>query len=317
MPAGVLARPIFTPARSEAALAAWRVADLEARIKSAPPQPTTIKVAVMVEPFRYTLAYNAALSGVLQFNGADVAANTTAGNYLAVQTPDPRSQTLDPVRDAGLVVAFQPDIVVAAVTYDFGNHYMPLIEEGLASKPPQYVFISQSYLDEYIIPLVGQDDALRVRISGTRPAASPEQRASLAGFVQRYRQAYNQQHPDSAQSGYDAIYALAYAMLATGGGAALDGPRIDQAFGRLTSGVAIDVGTTDLSRALIALRMPGGTVDLRGTWTSLDWTSQREVRHPVGLYCIQRNGGNPFLVDDAGPRLDPVTGTVSGSYSCN
>src|SRR5262249_47248616 len=126
------------------------------------------------------------------------------------------------------------------------------------------------------------------------------------------------QDPDSNYSGYEAFYALTFALGAAAKQPVFDGPHIATGFESLVSGIDIDVGPTQIQSALGQLSA-GATINLRGLWSHLDWnTTKREITTDRVLYCYGRNtDGTLFVNMDSGVRYSDATGTVTGTFTCD
>jgi hypothetical protein len=144
---------------------------------------------------------------------------------------------------------------------------------------------------------------------------------NVDAFSLRYKLANNFKSPDGNFSGYDAFYAMAYAIGAASTQLAVDGPHISAGFERLATGPVIDVGPAGIGLALSLLGEAGGTINARGLLSQLDWnvTTRELVIPDASLYCFQRDVDGALVIkQDAGPRLASGTGVVSGApYSCD
>jgi hypothetical protein len=304
----------------EAELGAWRVSDLEAKIRAqyAIPEATPIRVATITEGSMPAQAYAAAFASLVKFNGGkDPLAN--GSSWMSVQSGHPRKQINDHVGFANKLLTFEPHVVVVAMGPDFPTYYLPILEgQWPSGKPrPHYVLTNLSHETTPFDPVVGVDDDLRKRFSGTHPIVTPELAANLSAFELRYRQEYNNQSPDSNHSGYEAFYALAYALASATSQSMIDGPHVSTGFESLVSGAIVNVGPAQVSTAL-ALLTTKGTIDLRGTWTNLDWNVQkRELDADRAMFCFERGPDGLLRInEDAGPKL-PVGGAITGTYSCD
>lgn len=318
-PDGPLVWRTQPPIAPEGKLAAWRVAQLETKIRAdlslAP--SADIKVVSLAEGTTTAKAFAESFASSVTFNGKGALAN--GASFVVVQAENPRDVTVDHVGYAQKIAAEHPHVIVVAMGQDFPTYYVRTIEdEWPAGAPrPYYVLSNLSHEVTPYAPVIGLDDALRKRFSGTRPAITPELEANVGSYVLRYRQEYNNQQPDSNHSGYEAFYALAYAIAAASQQSMLDGPHISTGFESLVSGSLIDVGPGQASTAL-ALLAAKGTIDLRGMWSTLDWDiKQREVRTDRTMFCFGRDGaGELFVNTDAGVTFSDATGVVTGNYAC-
>jgi hypothetical protein len=317
LPQGPLAWRIVPPIALEAPMAAWRVASLEAAIMGGANPPAQLKVAVLAEPVLATQAFAQALFGRLRFNGKTVDAN--GSNFLSIKTADPRTESVNYKSYVDQLVALAPDVIVVSMGSDFPRFYLPLIEAGwpVGKAKPSYVLTDlDSEAGVYAAP-IGTDEDLRKRLSGTRPAVDPALAANIAGYTLRYKQAYNFVSPDNNYAGYEAFYAMAYAIIAASTQPILDGPHISAGFESLVGGSSVDIGPGQVESSLVLLGN-GSAIDVRGLWSSLDWNIKtRDLESDVGMFCFTREGGGLAMKDDAGPHLTTKTGLVTGTYTCD
>jgi ABC-type branched-subunit amino acid transport system substrate-binding protein len=311
LPTGWKILPSIT---NDAPLVAWRVRDLEARIKAV--DPADVRVAVISEPYRVQRAFSDALLPRLVFNGNSASANKS--NFLAIQTDDPRvvpAVDFDPV--VSKILALAPQIIVVDMSSDFPAHLLGPIEAGWpAGAPRPYYVLTQLAYEATPYAGVIHTDELRARFSGTRPASNAALRSNIEGFEQRYERTYREP-PDGTYSGYEAFYATAYAIAAASTQPLLDGPHVSVGFESLVAGPSIDVGSGALPDALRLLGR--GTIDLRGLDTELDWNlTTHEITSDMAMFCFGKDAEGALTVDEATDvRYDPTTGQITGSYSCN
>jgi hypothetical protein len=315
-PEGPLAWRIVPPISLEAPMAAWRVADLESQIKAT--NPAAIKVAIILVPGRATEAFVTALVEKLRFN--DKSAIDNGDRFLLIKTEDASIASVNQVKHADDLRAFEPDIIIAAMTIDLPTYYMPLVEGGWSSTKhrPYYITTNLNRNVESFAGVIDNDD-LRKRISGTRPGYSPELEQNLAGFTQRYIQAYSFNRPDNAESGYDAFYALAFAILGARLQPVLDGPHISTGFERLRGGTTVtDFKPESIAFATALLGQATAKLDVRATISDLDWNLPgRDIDQDVSMYCYERHKDGYVVINpNAGPHLASKTGVVTGTYDC-
>ena len=321
-PAGALAWRIVPALEQEAAMAAWRINQLEEQIKSGPTPPSLMKVAVLATPDQAPASFVSALLDKLRINGSRVVDDDSA--LLMRTTEDPTEDAVIHEAHADALAAFEPDVVVVAMGEEFPRRYLQLLEtKWTTAKPkPHYVMTALNLeLGPFAAVLGPADDDLRRRLSGTRPALDAALKSNTDAYTLRYKQKHSSEPPDGNFTGYDAFYATAYAVVAAAATApVLDGPRIDASFARLRSGSTIDVGPRQLGTGIVLLGNPTGSVDLRGLVTHLDWdpATRDLVVTESSLFCFERGAdGSLVLRMDAGPRLNTLTGEVSGAYACD
>jgi len=161
--------------------------------------------------------------------------------------------------------------------------------------------------------IVGGDDELRRRISGTGLFLDDRVRRNLVGFQTRYGSRYGSD-PGRTQAAYDAWYAAALAIYSADAQGRLDGASIAAHFSRLVTGAATDVDPLALGSARIYLSAQE-SIDLVGASSALDWdTITQRVSAEVGLWCLRRDANGELQLGAAGLRSTPA-GTT-GSYDC-
>lgn len=302
----------------QAALAAWRVSDIEQRLRSERglPEDAPLKVALLTQEYPGITAYGEQLRALLSFNGRGASQN--AGNFLELKAPDPRRETVDQLQIARRITDFAPDIIAVGVDTDFTTYYLRMIEEGWSGQyRPWYVTTFMNQELALLEPLVGNDDDLRRRISGTALLADADVTANMSSFGERFAARYLHA-PDNVQFGYDGFYAAAYALVRADQQRRFDGPTLAQAFGQLLDGPRVDVGPSAIASGVSYL-LSGSSIDLVGASSGLDWNvDQREVSSDVGLWCLQRSAEGALVLEpDAGPRWHATEGTVTGAYACD
>ncbi len=316
LPQGPLAWKTIPPIGNQAPLAAWRVSDLETKIRDATGTTAPLRVAVLAEGSAPAVAFTQALAPVLKWNGKTVTQN--GSDFFILTTGDPRKEAITHTIFAEQIEAFAPDIMVVAMGSDFPKHFLPHLESNwpAGKAKPHYILTDLSY---EVAPFgqLAQSDELRKRFSGTHPTVTAELRANIDAYTIRYRAQYNNQLPDSNFSGYEAFYSLAFAITAASNQSILDGPHISSGFENLVAGTAIDLGPSKLNTAM-ALLSSGATVDVRGLWSNLDWnTKSRELEGDASMYCFTKDGSSLTIKDDAGPQYSSTTGNVTGTYACD
>jgi len=319
--APALAWRIVPPLANEAAMAAWRIGELEKQLKSGATPPSTLKVAILAAPDPAPAAFVSALRDKLWFNGKTASEN--GGAFLVRTAENAAVTTVKFEEHIAALTAFEPDVLVVAMGADFPAEYLPSLEMGWTptKAKPHYVMTALNSEASPFEAVLGPDEDLRRRISGTRQAPDPAMRDHIESYELRYWEHSNFEHSDMDFSGYDAFYATAYAIAgAASASPVLDGPRIDAAFARLRSGPRFEVGPAKLGAALMRLAVPTESIDVHGLATHLDWdvTTRELTPVEVGLYCFERSGDGQIHVElDTGPRMDPVTGEVRGVYACD
>lgn len=318
LPDGPLAWRIGPALAPEAPMVAWRVSKLEEQIKGGPNPPADIKVAILMLPGRATEAFVEVLSGKLQFNGKPALQND--GRFELVKTENPTLETVNHLKHAQTIVAFEPDVIIVVMADDFPVHYLPLIEAKwpAGKRRPHYITTALNFNVTTFLNAITSDD-IRVRITGTRPGYTPELQANIDAFEDHYVLENDFKRPDQCHTGYDAFYATAFAILAARVQPVLDGPHIAAGFERLRGGATnIDFRPENIGLATTLLGDATQKLDVRGLWSDLDWNlPSRDMVTDVSMYCFERDsGGNLILNRNAGPHLTTSTGVIDGKLSC-
>jgi ABC-type branched-subunit amino acid transport system substrate-binding protein len=315
LPKDALAWRILPSIANEVPVAAWRIEQLAAARKAGPTPPTApLKIVMLQEPTINGKTFVARFADA-QGKGSD---DLKAATVVPVVPEDPLVKSVNHALHVKEVLDEAPDIIVAPMGPDFATHYLLPIETGwdaaTGGKPkPKYVLTSLEYeiglLGSALSGIANEADRedLRKRLSGTRPYRSAVMSADLATYRLRYKTRWNGLEPDGNETGYEAMYALAYAVLAGSTTSLLDGPHVSSGFERLSSGPVIPVGPQPLAGTAISALLNGQSIALRGLASTLGWEgSSRDLVADEGMYCLKRDGsGNLLFLDDAGVRYSP------------
>jgi hypothetical protein len=304
---------ILPPITSDVPLVRWHIGQIETAKAAA------IKVAVLSEDFGPQSRFYTELASTLTFNGKSAAANGPTF-FQSEIAPDSRFQF--PAYDAiaQRIATFEPDVVVVAMASDFPRSYLPLIEEKWpAGKPrPRYVLTQISYdapIFDAQLPATAAGDDLRKRIAGTHPYTTPERAANIARYEIAYRKEWKE--PGSGSfSGYEAFYATALSIATASGKPALDAAVFDAGFAKLVSGTTFDVSDVGTFTNTLGLLGQGGSFDVRGLYTDLDWDASREVPSDMGMFCFERPAGGELTLHDIDVRWSAATGQITGTFAC-
>lgn len=319
LPSGPLVWRIGPRLALEAPMLARRVQDIEAQIMAAPMAPPEIKVAVLQAAGLGPEALYDALAKSLRFNGKSILENGL--NFRAIKTDNPLETSVNHDKFAQQVVEFQPDILIVAMADDFPHFYLSLIENKwpTGARKPHYLTTSLNNTVTSFGAALTNDDDLRPRVTGTRPLLTAAFQANINDFVARYLPENNFVQPDGNWSGFEAGYAMAYAILASRSQPVLDGPHISAGFERLRGGATIvDLRPDSIPVATGLLANPSAEIDIRGLWSDLDWdVERRDFDSNVGTYCFVRDASSNLKINpSAGLSLDTKTGEFSGSFAC-
>jgi ABC-type branched-subunit amino acid transport system substrate-binding protein len=303
----------------QAALMAWRVSDLEQRLRRERPlaNDASVRVAQFTQDSPSIVAFAERTRSSLAFN-AGKSAQQNGADFVEIQTPEPATAPVNQLQIAARIAAFQPDIIVVGVDSDFTTYYLQMIEDAWpeGSPRPSYILTSLNQELGLLAPIVGSNDDLRRRISGTGLYLDDDVRSNFRGFAERFRQKYGRE-PENTQMGYDAFYAAAYALVVADRDRGFGGSAVVRGFGSLAAGPAIGVGPDD-TRTGVTYLLAERSIDLVGTATRLDWDlTSGELTDDMGLWCLTRaSDGGLVLEPNAGPRWQASSGQVAGSYGC-
>ena len=320
-PPGPAAWRIIPPITLDARLAAWRVADLEAKLGVA--DPPGIRVTLLTEGVTVSKAFAQELLSRLHFNGKGASENLASNTLQIIETEDPRKAIVDHDGYASQIASFAPHVIVAGMGPALPGFFVPLIEKKWPSGEPrpQYIGTQLNYEATPFEGLLFANDDLRRRFSGTFPRLTDERRANITSFELRYRAEYpNLGGPDGTFSGYEAFYATAFAIAAAARNdplATLDGPRISSGFASLVAGPVVNVNPAEINAGL-SLLSGTGSIDLRGLTSELDWNlATRDLEADMGMYCFARDGDALVVEPDPGGVVySPKTDQVVGTYAC-
>ena len=225
-----------------------------------------------------------------------------------------------PIRAQGSVqsvIDVRPDVIFLAMDSGFGGFISAIEAAWPATEArPAYVLGYSNQELGLLTTLVGSNDDLRRRISGTGWWPGAAVASNRARLEQRFRSRYGGR-VDQAHFGYDAFYAAAHAIAWADRRAVVAAPSVAIALGHLQSGPAIDVGPDGITDALAQFAL-GQDINLVGSSNLLDWdSSTRATRSDVTVWCLSRNpDGSLGLVESAGPVWHAATGEVTGQYAC-
>jgi len=302
----------------QASMVAWRVSDLEERLRRERglDPSAVLRVALLTQESPGITAFRERARLQLVFNGGSASDN--ADNFFELPTPGSAREPVDRLQIAQRVAQFQPDIIIVGVASDFTTYYLPMIEDAWTSNNrPYYVATSMNEELGLLEPIVGSNDDLRRRISGTALFAEPRVTANAEAFATRYSSRYGRA-AENVQFGYDGLYASAYALVAAESAGRFDGGAMALGLGSLSGSQPIDVGPAAIESGTAYMRS-GQSIDLVGSSTALGWhRTLHEVRSDVGLWCLARAAnGDLTLRRDAGVRWQTGTGFVVGAFTCD
>jgi serine/threonine-protein kinase len=248
-----------------------------------------------------------AVVATLRFNGRDVAENGDDFRAFLLTPGDapnvgPRGATRRLVEE---LVEMRPHVIILCADASF----VPVLEGVWPGGPrPRYVTgpVDAELADRSIAPRV-----LGVDAATDSPAAMKFELRFNAVFDPKTK-------PTTTVTGgpYDALYAVAYAIVALGD-APITGTAIARALPRLHgSGPHVDVGPSGIVAATRALAA-GGSIDLEGTTTSLDFdpvTGDPTVDYAI--HCARAGKDDEAVLYPSGLAWDPRARKVTGTPKC-
>ena len=300
-------------------MAAWRVSKLEEQILALPSPPTEIRVAVLTTRGMSVDQFVTRFQSDVRFNAGKTALQNGDQRFRIFNTEDPRLTSVNHQKHINDITDFAPDVIVVAMGSDFTSYYLSGIEQAwTGTRRPFYITTDLNYTHEPFKAVVKTDD-LRRRISGTRPGASPALDDNVLTFEASYKDANDYKLPDGSHSGYDAFYAVGMAMLAARAQPTLTEATISAGFTRLVSGTPYDFKPASIIPAALALGEATTTINVRGTWSELDWSPiTRDFDADVSMYCLIWDEFDALKIKrDAGVKLSRTTGIVEGTFSCD
>lgn len=299
--------PILPPLLEQAPLAAARVAELARAASATADLPTIVSLS---QDYPGINDFVAEVRRLLELE--------RAFHQVPIVTPPPRESSISQGSVARSVIEARPQVIVVGMDSDFTTYYLREIERDWPRNVPRPSYVLTSLNQELglLSEIVGQDDELRRRISGTGWWPDSDVRSNASALEARFQRRTGQAL-DQVQSGYDAFYAAAYAVLAADVRGQLDGTGVARSLERLTRGAPVDVGPAPIADALVQL-LGGQDIDLTGTTSRLDWApSTHAARSDVTLWCLGRAAeGSVSLIASAGPVWQATTGEISGDYDC-
>lgn len=269
-----------------------------------------IRVALVCFDNASGLGVSDAIVSQLRFNGKSVAENGTSFRQIAVPASDDARSEI--VRRAPDLAAFAPHVVIDMAN---GDVALPAIEAAWPARAPRPTYVlSTSLGTPEIVARARADADLRRRVFGVETVTSTP---AVAKFVLRYNEIFSPKVTALNVTGapYDAMYALAYAIVALGE-EPITGPNLARALRRLAPpGAPIDVGPAGIYRAFDALGR-GDNIDLVGTVTSLDFDATTgDPSIDLAVFCLATDRGDTVSVE-SGMYWRGADRKLSGAIKC-
>ncbi|MEM1034548.1 MAG: ABC transporter substrate-binding protein [Myxococcota bacterium] len=270
------------------------------------------------------------LNDQVAFNGKSAAENLTDGNYTLLSYDDPAENSdvdLSGVVNEILRLEPPPHLVVALGTNEIIDRegdqegIVSLLESQWASLPgtpprPYYLFPDGGKVDELLA--LGEADTstppLAARVRGTAGSGAIDN-PRFEAFTLRYQSRFNASPGIYSENAYDALYLLAYGILAAGEGA-LTGPFIASGLERMSDGPRVDTGPNNINATANAL-VGGGSIDYQGASGPLDFNNETgEAPSNIEVWCLGRNNQNEVVFDSSAQFYEAATDRVVGVDDC-
>jgi branched-chain amino acid transport system substrate-binding protein len=249
-----------------------------------------------------------------RLNGKPIGDPANAGLTNGISYP-PSPPDLDMQVSAILAQSPRPAIVLGFGSTELVTKLVALLEAqwGTTAPRPLYLF-SDAVQKTELLDLVSGNDALRMRIRGSVPAA-PRSSSNFQSFVFKYEGMFGAPAPEvfGMAGTYDSIFLLAYSVAAAGS-RPLTGDELQKGFGRLVSGAPINVGGTSMNVGFQALTSPG-TFDFDGASGPLDFDVKTgEARSNIEVWCIAQTAGMRPSFVASGRLFDAKMNQLTGTY---
>lgn len=273
-----------------------------------------------------------AFNSQVAFNdGKSASQNLTDGNYSLLSYDDPAENEnvdLSSVVSEILAIDPPPHLVVALGTNEVIDRegddegILSLLESQWDSVPgprprPYYLFPDGGKVDE-LLALAGDDTStppLSVRVRGTAGSGALGN-PRFESFALRFQSRYGTAPGIYSENAYDAMYLLAYGILAAGEGV-LDGSFIASGLKRMSEGTKVDTGPNNINGTVNALS-GGGSIDYEGASGPLDFDNDTgEAPSNIEVWCLGENNQNKPVFDSSAQYYEAATDTVIGADTCD
>lgn len=278
-----------------------------------------VKLAILHKGDAYGSGLGRAVEQGLTLNGVPALDPSNTGSYLRFDYGDPDNPAAGPVRYTEAVqqaIGLAPHVLLILGTGESVIEVLGPIEAGWteAAYRARHVLSDGGTIPQLWETVVGTDDALRRRITGTIPGTSNPRFLAFRGeFNTQFNDGTS---PDviGAAGAYDATYLLAYSATALGA-TPISGPALAEGLSKMVPpGQPVDVGTAAINSTLTLLA-GGGAIDFNGASGPLDFdVSTGEAPSDIQIWCMPPGPGNAAQSAVAsGLYLDAASGMLSGS----
>ena len=297
--------------------------DLEAALH--PARGNNLKLAIVYRDDAFGQSTYSSVSGSLAFNTKPIA---DAANASYVKTYKYLPSSVQTQTDtAAAVAATKPDVVLLFGTSEsITNVLYPLEVAMEANEPgdavrPYYVLIDPNKVKELTDGLgnaaISTVAPLRTRVRGVGTTPEATSVPVFAEFNSAYLSRYgdNPRAPSMGPS-YDSMYALAFAIAATGN-EPVTGKSVARGLAGLGTGTEVTVGRTSTLSTFQKLSA-GQAINPVGTFSHLKWdTAGTIVEGNLEVWCIGLAAGVPAY-GSSGITMDIASQVVGGTYAqCN
>lgn len=212
----------------------------------------------------------------LRWQDQTLGAKTNLGSHVMLHEYNAPSASQASVVDA--LVRFAPDVVLLYGGAETVTSLLQALEPSFAGRAqstrPHYLLGEAAPTPE-LLALAAGSPGLEARVRGLRamPVAAAE--PVLDAFAQRYLERFgaDPRALTGAGEAYDAIYAIAYGLSASGAAQA-SGRAAASGLRKLSGGtMPVTTGSRDIAQSLRALAQ-AGALDLMGTLDRLTWNAQ-------------------------------------------
>jgi hypothetical protein len=286
------------------------------------PDANPLKVALVTTTDEFDADLQTFVFPRLRFN-ANKSAAQNGDNFLNVEL-DAANPDIEQAR--GDIIDFAPDIIVSTAS-DVMTEQGGLIGQIEATwaqthRPTEErpYFILSPYnagdlgsLSPIVDGLHRNEDVNAHRHFLGISAASALDPTLQNEYATRLRKTYGTEANVDTGNYFDAVYTLAYAMVAAHG--PLTGPNLAAAMPRLLAGEPFGTRPDDIDGALAWLADPAGTIELSGTLGPPDFDLETGVRAATpAVFCYQFDG--LLSVEEQVLRYDRGADAFTGSYPC-